>query len=155
MTSYVVLKIMEPTKIKPKKLQLTGLNMNPKLKSRNEFIAVREITIVNKSLQNNVMCRRFDVAFRRVFTISMNVLEDTDITDGDIKLALDEILKIKKVLKEKYKHKVTMEEYHQMWKKTDFLEKKLMDKLILQQNIQQMIKNMMQEVPEEKKGIKR
>ena len=75
-----------------------------------------------------------------------------DGTIGDTKLALDEILKAKKVLQSKYKNQIKNEEYRIMWNKITLLEKELTNKIIIQKQRQEMFQMYMEETKEEKKG---
>lgn len=75
--------------------------------------------------------------FKRV----MIVLEDNDATSTSTALALDEVVKMKRVLKDKYKQFVSKTEYRNMWKKVSLLQAELQKKQVLLKNIEDMLQN--------------
>ena len=125
--------------------------MNPKLRNHRDLIEVKEIIIINPSLKEKVLKLQFRYSFRRLFKIAMDTTNE-DGTIGDTKLALDEILKAKKVLQSKYKNQIKNEEYRIMWNKITLLEKELTNKIIIQKQRQEMLQMYMEETKEEKKG---
>lgn len=153
--NYCVVKIFDVRKLDKKKLNIDGYKMNPKLKSKTDFIEVNHIIISNDNLQQNILNRQFQIAYRRLFTIVMNIIESTDATEGDAKLALNEITKMKKVLVAKYKQRVHKKNYRAMWRKTEILEQKLQEKLMIQQSNRLFIEQMMMVPSEKEKGIHR
>ena len=60
----------------------------------------------------------------------MELLE-TDSSEGDIKLALNEVEKMKRIIKNKYQKVLMEKEYIRMWNKTLLLEKQLKERLLL------------------------
>ena len=128
-----------------------GIKMNPKLRNHRDLIEVKEIIIINPSLKEQVLKLQFQVAFRRLFKIVMDSIED-DGTMGDANIVLDEVLKAKKILQKKYKNQIKNEEYRIMWNKITLLEKELTNKIIIQKQRQEMLQMYMEETKEEKKG---
>lgn len=152
---YCVVKIFQKRKLTKTNLVVDGYKMNPKLKSKKDFIEVNHIIISNDQLQQNTLNRQFHIAYRKLFTIVMDTLESTDATEGDTKLALNEIVKMKRVLETKYKQKIDKKNYKEMCRKTAILEQKLQEKLMVQQNARVVMEQMMMVLPEQEKGIYR
>ena len=149
--SYQIRKEKNKKNLGKKKPVCQGVKMNPKLRNHRDLIEVKEIIIINPSLKEKVLKLQFQVAFRRLFKIVMDSIED-DGTIGDTNIVLDEILKAKKILQKKYKNQIKNEEYRMMWNKMSLLEKEITNKIILQKQRQEMFQRYMEETKEEKKG---
>lgn len=149
--SYQIRKEKNKKNLGKKKPVCQGVKMNPKLRNHRDLIEVKEIIIINPSLKEKVLKLQFQVAFRRLFKIVMDSIED-DGTIGDANIVLDEILKAKKILQKKYKNQIKNEEYRMMWNKMSLLEKEITNKIILQKQRQEMFQRFMEETKEEKKG---
>ena len=150
--SYQIRKEQKSKFLAKKNLQFTGLKMKPKLRDHAQFIEVKEIIIVYPSWQEKAMKLQFQVAYRRLFKLVMDVIEDNGSTAGDTKHALNEIQKKKKILRSKYKNKISNEEYRKMWNKVFLLEKKLTEKIVWQQEMTKFIELQLASEKEEKKG---
>ncbi len=149
--SYQIRKEKNKKNLGKRKPVCQGVKMNPKLRNHRDLIEVKEIIIINPSLKEKVLKLQFQVAFRRLFKIVMDSIED-DGTIGDTNIVLDEILKAKKILQKKYKNQIKNEEYRMMWNKMSLLEKEITNKIILQKQRQEMFQMYMEETKEEKKG---
>ena len=149
--SYQIRKEKNKKNLGKKKPVCQGVKMNPKLRNHRDLIEVKEIIIINPSLKEKVLKLQFQVAFRRLFKIVMDSIED-DGTIGDTNIVLDEILKAKKILQKKYKNQIKNEEYRMMWNKMSLLEKEITNKIILKKQRQEMFQMYMEETKEEKKG---
>ncbi len=155
MTSYRLEKEIQEKKIIKKKISKTGLHMKPKLKERKDFVLVKEIIIVNPTLQEKVLKMQFNLAFRRLLKLVIEVVEDETATSGDVGVALSEVERMKNVLKDKYKKNVSSKEYFSMWRKAEYLEQELEKKAIVIKQVEKMyLKNMMTNFiePEEERG---
>lgn len=155
MTSYRLEKEIQEKKIIKKKISKTGLHMKPKLKERKDFILVKEIIIVNPTLQEKVLKMQFNLAFRRLLKLVIEVVEDETATSGDVGVALSEVERMKNVLKDKYKKNVSSKEYFSMWRKAEYLEQELEKKAIVIKQVEKMyfkkmITNSLE--PEEERG---
>ncbi len=120
-----------------KKEKLNGITIKPKVKERKNYVMIDKIVVVNKSFQQKALSMEFNLAFRRILKQLMAVTENDDSTDGDVKIVFDEIMKMKKILKEKYQHELEIEEYHTMWKKACFLEQEIKNYVIKRRKIEE------------------
>ena len=138
-----------------KNLTLDGFMMKPKMRITKHFIEVKELIILDRTLTDNVLKMHFQVAFKRLFKMVMNIMESDDASESDMNLALSEIERTKQVLKDKYAQVISQNEYRRMRRKVTILEKQLREKIIIQQRFREMMWSMMQtrqENLEEKKG---
>ena len=146
--TYVIKKEHLKKKLNKNNIESLGYKMNPKLKNHSNFIEVKEIIIIKPSMKEKVLKLSFQVAFRRLFKLVMDILQDDSATEGDTTICLDEIAKMKKILQQKYKNQINKEEYRTMWSKVSLLQKRLQEKIVKQQ----MYKMYFAEEKEEKKG---
>ena len=146
--AYVIKKDNIKNKLNKNNIANLGYKMNPKLKNHSNFIEVKEIIIIKPSMKEKVLKLSFQVAFRRLFKLVMDLLQDDNATEGDTTICLDEIAKMKKILQQKYKNQINKEEYRTMWSKVSLLQKRLQEKIVKQQ----MYKMYFTEEKEEKKG---
>ena len=152
MELFTVDRSTEEKKCKQKKLQIDGYKITPKWCTKNDLIAVKEITIVSKELQLNYFTMQFHIAFRKLFRKACDVIESDDATTTDTILVLDEAEKVKRILKEKYKQKLSQKEYHHMWKKVEMVEQQLREKLMFQRNRDYYLHQALVEQEEREKG---
>lgn len=131
--AYVIKKEHLKKKLSKNNIENLGYKMNPKLKNHSNFIEVKEIIIIKPSMKEKVLKLSFQVAFRRLFKLVMDLLQDDSATEGDTTLCLDEIMKMKKILQQKYKQQISKEEYRVMWSKVSLLQKRLQEKIAKQQ----------------------
>lgn len=153
MSTYQIIKNNQKIKWNKKEITNDGYVMKLHLKEHENFIEVNEITIMDETLKNHVLNKQFQIAFRKLFKQVLEVIEDDGSSEGDYVQALNQIEKMKRVLKDKYLHEVSQEEYRFMYHKANLLEKELHDKITLQKNIRKQLEMMMQqEMVEEEKG---
>ena len=131
--AYVIKKEHLKKKLNKNNIANLGYKMNPKLKNHSNFIEVKEIIIIKPSMKEKVLKLSFQVAFRRLFKLVMDLLQDDNATEGDTTICLDEIAKMKKILQQKYKNQINKEEYRTMWSKVSLLQKRLQEKIVKQQ----------------------
>jgi len=147
---YFIEKEEKVKKIGRKKLKWNGYSMKPKMKERDCFIEVKEITIVNPALKEKVLKTQFHHAFKRMLKLVINTCDD-ETSQGDINMALSELERTKKILSEKYKQELAMEDFLNMWKKVEYLESKLLMQIEYKRYIKE--QNMLEkEAVEETKG---
>jgi len=158
MTSYKIERIATNKNILKKKIKSDGYHMKPKFKAHDELVDVKEIVIVNEALKEKVLTKQFDIAFRRIFKMMMCVTEDSDSTtsNGDAKIVLSEIVRMKQILKDKYRQNLSKQEYYKMLKKVEILECELNTKIIKNERKEAlMFQKMMENNLEEERGRSR
>ena len=152
MAQFIVDRNTDRKKLKQKKIQINGYKITPKWRVKNDLIAVKEITSVSQELQSNYFRMQFHVAFRKLFRKTCDVVESDDATSTDTILVLDEAEKVKRILKEKFKQKLSQKEYRYMWQKVEMIEQQLREKLMFQRNMEFYMQQVMVEQEEREKG---
>lgn len=155
MNTYAIQKDVSNKRVGRKKMVIGGYEMKPNLKKHPSMVSVDHVTIVSPNLYENTLLKQFRIAYKKLFKKVILVLEE-DSTGTDSALALDEVAKMKAILKEKYKHHVSKKEYHKMWKKLSILQSELQQKQEMIRNIDLLVKSfMMQNNYEEERGKSR
>lgn len=154
MTSYKIDRTLTNKKELKKKIKSDGYHMKPKLKTHDELIEVKEIIIVNPTLKEKALSMQFNIAFRKIFKIIMNIKESDATSTGDMKIALSEIERMKSILKDKYRQHLSQKEYRTMVKKVKLLEYELNMKIIKNEEKKEslMFQKMMEYPFEEERG---
>ncbi len=114
-----------------KKVVFEGENIALHYQKRNNLLKISEITIIDDTMKENNLIRQYNSRYKKLFKLIMDILE-TSSSSTDEALGLDEIFRVKKVLKDKYRHKVSNEIYRKMWKKVSLLEDELRNKIKLE-----------------------
>ncbi len=151
MTEYKLDKNTKERKLGKKKIVVDGLQMNPKFKNHQSLVNVEEIIIASPNLKEKALKMQFNIAFRKVLRMVMDTMEDGG--DSDIGVALNELDRMKKILKEKYEQEVSISEFHIMWQKVELLESDLKRTLVERRRMEELyFRKMMeeQEIEEER-----
>ena len=151
MTKYKLDKNTKERKLEKKKIVVDGLQMNPKFKNHQSLVNVEEIIIASPNLKEKALKMQFNIAFRKVLRMVMDTMEDGG--DSDIGVALNELDRMKKILKEKYEQEVSISEFHIMWQKVELLESDLKRTLVERRRMEELyFRKMMeeQEIEEER-----
>ena len=87
---------------------------------------------------NEILTIKFNRRFKKLLTLVSAVLNDTDATDADTALALDEVQLVKEILLNRYQKFLNQEKEELFLKKLRVLENELRLKqvMITQQNMQ-------------------
>lgn len=137
MEAYSVIKENKLKKIGRKKIHLDGYCMNLHLKKIHHLIEVKEIMIFNESLKKNVIQRQFNIAYKRLFKMVMELCQDDEDSSGNTEILLSEVERMKAILKDKYQQEISNKEYFNMMKKACLLETELQNRLVLLASYQQ------------------
>ena len=141
MTEYKLEKNTKERKLGKKKIMIDGFQMNPKFKNHQSLVNVEEIIIANPTLKEKALKMQFNIAFRKALRMVMDTVEE----GGDEGLALNEIVRMKKILKEKYEQEVSTAEFHRMWQKIELLESDLKRKLVEKRRMEELYFRQMME----------
>ena len=152
MALFMVDRDTKEKKLKQKKLQVDGYKITPKWHTKNDLIEVKEITIASPELQANYFCMQFHITFRKLFKKACDVMESDDATTSDTMLVLNETEKIKRILKEKFKRKLSQKEYRHMLQKVEMVEQQLREKLVFQRNMEFYMHQVLTQTEEREKG---
>ena len=81
-------------------VDFNGYKFNSK-RSKN-IIKVSNVTVVDPKMINEILTIKFNRRFKKLLTLVSAVLNDTDATDADTALALDEVQLVKEILLNRY-----------------------------------------------------
>ena len=97
-----------------------GLKMKPKNKiSFEDMINVNEIVIINSSLIEKLITKKYNKNLKRILDMSMIVPDEDD--DTGYAVVLNEIARLESLLMNKYKKYLEEKEYEIMLKKLEML----------------------------------
>ena len=124
MAEYIIKK--KYVKLKISKLsQVDGYELNPNIKNKN-MISIKALRIENQTCTNNLLSKKLNKSFRDLITLYLQAMNSDD--DGDVKIALDEIARIKKIVAYKYQEKMSKELILKYLKRLSLFEKNLKEK---------------------------
>ena len=117
-------------------IDFTGYKFNSK-RSKN-IIKVSNVTVVDPKMINEILTIKFNRRFKKLLTLVSAVLNDTDATDADTALALDEVQLVKEILLNRYQRFLNQEKEELFLKKLRVLENELRLKQVMinKQNLQ-------------------
>ena len=117
-------------------IDFTGYKFNSK-RSKN-IIKVSNVTVVDPKMINEILTIKFNRRFKKLLTLVSAVLNDTDATDADTALALDEVQLVKEILLNRYQRFLNQEKEELFLKKLRVLENELRLKQVMinKQNMQ-------------------
>lgn len=120
-----------------RKIKSSGMKFSFRLRPRPNFIDVKEIYIYESSLKENVLKNQFNHVFKRLFSFVMSLDETSD--EGECAVVLNEVLKAKQILKDKYMQELDAKTYRNYFKKLTFLEQEIRQKIVIQNEIRSQI----------------
>lgn len=128
--SYVLKREEKKKKVIFFPMPFDGYKMKPKLKNRATLIAIGEITLVKESLKTSFIKIQFNIVYRKLVAILIDVLESEDASSADCMMALNEYTKLESMIKLKFSKDLKREELDKFRKKIAILENKMQKKLI-------------------------
>ena len=84
--------------------EMRGYDFNPKNSSNNN-LKINQIVVVNPTMTDKILTIKFKQRYKRLLMIVLSILNgaESDTTQGDIEIVLDEIAKMRDILLHKYK----------------------------------------------------
>ena len=120
-----------------RKIKSSGMKFSFRLRPLPNFIDVKEIYIYESSLKENLIKNQFTHVFKRLFSFVMSLDETSD--EGECAVVLNEVLKAKQILKDKYMQELDAKTYRNYFKKLTFLEQEIRQKIVIQNEIRSQI----------------
>ena len=102
--------------------ELDGLIIIPKKGKEMKGIDIKEVVITDKGLATNHAKKVFDKKVRDLTKIMFLVLNNSDATDDDASMVLDEVSKLKSIIINKYKKYISDAVYKSYMKKLIVME---------------------------------
>lgn len=137
MANYLIKKDKKTNQIMYMEYDLHGYKFNPKNNNRNAFIEIKEVTIYNQKMIDNVLTTKINKNFKRIIAMSLKVINDDDATDNDAIICLGEIDLIRAIINTKYQTYIDMEKQKAFLKKLLVIENELrMKQMIIKERME-------------------
>jgi hypothetical protein len=115
------------------KATLQGFKVRPKNKIKNDMIRVTRATIINSEFIEAILTKKTDSNFKKYLKYVISIIEEEPNEDNnnEVRIALDEVARLKSIIKNKYKKYLKDEEIEKNLNRLTFLEKELIKKSLL------------------------
>lgn len=130
MFDYIVKRDNQKKKIKKIDSTLDGIHIKPKLKRHKSLIEINEIIAIQSDLKKNILMKKFEKMYRKLFSIMLDITESSDATTSDCIIALNEASKIESMIERELKKELKQKEYEKLQKKLALVEGKIQNKLL-------------------------
>ena len=105
---------------------IKGYDFSPKNSNK---LKIDQIMIINKNATDKILTVKFKQRYKRLLMVVLSILNDSDSTEGDIMIALDEIAKMEDILLNKYKTFLKKEKERVFLEQLEGLRKSLQNRL--------------------------
>lgn len=101
-----------------------GFYVKPKKKlTFNDMIEVDEMVVINQSLIDKLVSRKCKINLKRILEMTANMYDEEDDDNGDtVNNILDDIMRFRMLLDNKYKNYMDQKEYKKYLKKLEIIE---------------------------------
>lgn len=101
-----------------------GFYVKPKKKlTFDDMIKVDEMVVINQSLIDKLVSRKCKINLKRILEMAANMYDDEDDDNGDtVNNILDDIMRFRMLLDNKYKNYMDQKEYKKYLKKLEIIE---------------------------------
>ncbi len=136
MASYVIRKKNKNNEIVYMEYSMPGYSFSPK--KIVSYLNVKNINIVDNKMNDNILSIKFTERFNKLLKLVSLYLNDSDASDSDTSLVLDEVALIKGILLNKYQKHLDIEKEKLFLKKLCIVENeiKIKDLQIKEQHLQ-------------------
>lgn len=101
MASYLIMKNDKVTSFLYFENNFSGYTFNPK-KNKEEYINVKEVTVVHPQLIDNVLSIKFANQFKKLLAMAIAVDQDEDASESDAQRVLGEIELLREIILNRY-----------------------------------------------------
>ncbi len=105
---------------------IKGYDFSPKNSNK---LKIDQIMIINKNATDKILTVKFKQRYKKLLMVVLSILNDSDSTEGDIMIALDEIAKMEDILLNKYKTFLKKEKERVFLEQLEGLRKSLQSRL--------------------------
>lgn len=130
MASYLIKKSNDNKSIICMEYELDGYKLEPKNKENNG-IHIKEITIINKSMIDKVLTKRFIKNYEKLFKAVSSVVTDENPSDDDVRRCLSEIERLKSIIDNKYNRFLSIQKYKYFMNELYMLNETVNKKIIM------------------------
>lgn len=124
MASYLIKKDDRTNAIVCMEYELLGYKFNPK-KTGKAYLDVKEVTVVNPDLIENILTLKFEKRFKRLLAMAIHVQQDDDASEEDTTIVLDEIELVREILLNKYQNYLKRSKEETFLKKLRIIENEM------------------------------
>ena len=101
-----------------------GYTFRPRV-SKQDYIKVSEVTIVDKQMIDKILSTKFDKSFKKVVNMASYVINDDDADDDAVRMVLDEVELVRQILLSRYQKFINHEKEQLFLKKLRLIENEL------------------------------
>jgi hypothetical protein len=120
--TYVIDKSTDDLKLSYYNVNITGLDITPKNGYPGVSYKASKVTIIDPTLSTTYIKKRINKKIDKLIKFMLRILSDTDSTDGDVGMVLDEISRLKGIVFTKYKEHMKIEDYKNLLSKIIIVE---------------------------------
>ena len=120
--SYVIDKSAEDLKLSYYNVNITGLDITPKNGYPGVSYKASKVTIIDPDLSTAYVRKRINKKIDKLIKFMLRILSDSDTSDGDAGMVLDEISRLKGIVYTKYKEHMKVEDYKNLLSKIILVE---------------------------------
>ncbi len=108
---------------------INGYIFKPNNKSTSS-LTVNKVVVVNPSMIDKILTIKFNSLFKRIAYQVYRIVYDSDASEGDAMLVLDEVKRLKNIITHKYQQFLSDEKEREFLKKTKLLETEIKNKIV-------------------------
>lgn len=120
--TYVIDKGTDDLKLSYYNVNITGLDITPKNGYSGVSYKASKVTIIDPTLSTTYIKKRINKKIDKLIKFMLRILSDTDSSDGDVGMVLDEISRLKGIVFTKYKEHMKIEDYKNLLSKIIIVE---------------------------------
>ena len=101
-----------------------GYTFRPKV-SKNDYIKVTEVKIVDPSLIDKILSQKFEKSFKKIVELAMIVVNNDDADEGDCELVVNQAELLREILLTRYQKFINYEKEQLFLKKLRLIENEM------------------------------
>ena len=103
---------------------IDGYTFRPRV-SKNDYIKVKEVTIVEPQMIDRILSTKFDKSFKKIVELAMIVVNNDDADEGDCELVIDQAELLREILLTRYQKFLSYEKEQLFLKKLRLIENEM------------------------------
>ena len=123
MASYLINKSHKDDSVVTFK-DVSGYTFRPRV-NKNDYIKVKEVTIVDPSMIDKILSQKFDKSFKKIVKLAMIVVNSDDADEGDCELVIDQAELLREILLTRYQKFINHEKEQLFLKKLRLIENEM------------------------------
>lgn len=123
MASYLINKAHKDNSVVKFK-DISGYTFRPRV-GKNDYIKVKEVTIVDPQMIDKILSQKFDKSFKKIVELAMIVVNNDDADEGDCELVIDQAELLREILLTRYQRYINYEKEQLFLKKLRLIENEM------------------------------